>query len=155
NVQNRAAGSESLIRAAFAGGAIEHRFAADRLAVSANAATWTAFRGGRAFCTGSVKAAARSAAEPAPFKVLPQLRADFANEFAPLSVWPGAGDGRARPGLLRAHPLLHDGVIEGPALGRYVQSATVEVQRWFTRPTLPRVGLAVFTDAAHATQRLD
>jgi hypothetical protein len=82
------------------------------------------------------------------------VRTDFASAQAPLAIWSGAGDGRARPGLLRAHPLLDAGVIEGPAFGRRVQSATLEVQRWFKRLEIPRVGIAAFADAAHATNRL-
>jgi len=104
-----------------------------------------------------VRAGAQSSAQPSSrsVAVLAHARADFASAEAPLAIWSGAGDGRARPGLLRAHPLLDDGVIDGPVFGRQVQSATLEAQRWFRRPEIPRFGVAVFADAAHASTRLD
>jgi hypothetical protein len=56
--------------------------------------------------------------------------------------------------LLRAHPLLDAGVIAGPAFGRTLFDAGVEVQRWFGGASPVRYGVASFTDAAHAARRL-
>jgi peptidase C39-like protein len=141
-------------RTVFIGGSIERRFAGDRLSVAGAATSWVTAGAGLPFHAGTLRAAARSSVEPTGFTVLGNIRADFVSAQAPLAIWSGAGDGRARPGLLRAHPLLHDGVIDGPVFGRHVQSATLELQRWFRRPDVPRLGIAVFADTAHAAERL-
>ena len=67
---------------------------------------------------------------------------------APLALWPGAGEGYARPPLLRAHPLLVDGVISGPMFGQRLAYGNAEAQHWFEKPLLIRVGLAAFADIA-------
>ena len=151
------AGSSRSQRTVFIAGAIDQRFAADRVSVSGTAAAWSPVGEGSAFQSASVRMGAQSSAQPSSqsVAVLARLRADVTSAQAPLAIWSGAGDGRARPGLLRAHPLLDDGVIDGPVLGRHVQSATIELQRWFKRPEIPRFGIAVFADAAHASARLD
>jgi outer membrane translocation and assembly module TamA len=61
----------------------------------------------------------------------------------------------ARPHLLRAHPLLVDDVISGPAFGRNLLYLTAESTRWLAGPRLVRLGLAAFADAAEASHRLD
>lgn len=71
---------------------------------------------------------------------------------APRTLWPGAGTGRVRIPLLRAHGLVEDGVIEGPALGRELLYGTVE-HRFFRGVGPFRVGAALFVDAAHARRR--
>jgi hypothetical protein len=144
-------------RTAFVAGTIEQRFAVDRMSVAASTAAWSPIGEGSSFYSASVRAGAQSSAQRSsrPIAVLAHVRADFASAEAPLAIWPGAGDGRARPGLLRAHPLLDDGVIDGPVFGRQAQTATLELQRWLTRPEIPRFGVAVFADAAHASSRLD
>jgi outer membrane translocation and assembly module TamA len=58
--------------------------------------------------------------------------------------------------MLRAHPLLEDGVIalgSSSAYGRSLSYGSLEVQRWFDKPLLPRVGLAGFIDIARAARR--
>jgi hypothetical protein len=79
-----------------------------------------------------------------------------ATPTAPASIWPGADTGHARPVLLRAHPLLDDGVIEGGVFGRRVGFASVEAQRWL-KPIahgLVRIAPAVFVDSARAARGL-
>jgi hypothetical protein len=73
-----------------------------------------------------------------------------------LALWPGAGDGHARAPLLRAHPLLHEGVINGPAFGERLTYATGEIQRWtgLRGSWLPvRFAIAGFVDLARASRR--
>jgi hypothetical protein len=149
-----AAGFSRTPRTFFVGGSIERRFAADRFGISGGATSWSTIADGQSFRAASLRGFARSSVEPAAFTILGEARADFVTAQAPPAIWPGAGEGRARPGLLRAHPLLDDGVINGAAFGRYVQSATLEAQRWFDRWQIPRLGVAVFADMAHATNRL-
>jgi predicted double-glycine peptidase len=73
---------------------------------------------------------------------------------APLALWPGAGEGRARPPLLRAHPLLVDGVISGAMFGQRLAHANAEAQHWFAGPSLVRIGVAAFTDVARVWRPL-
>jgi hypothetical protein len=143
------------LRTVFMSGTIERRFVADRVTVAGAATSWSPLREGASFRAASIRATARSSAVPTPLVVVADIRAEFTSATAPLAVWSGAGDGRARPGLLRAHSLLDDGVIEGSVFGRRVQSATLELQRWFRRPQLSPIGIAVFADTAHASARLE
>src|SRR5690606_24161357 len=57
-----------------------------------------------------------------------RLRAGGAavSQSAARMVWPGAGAGHARGPLLRAHDLVRDDLIAGPAFGRQLVHATVE-----------------------------
>ena len=79
-----------------------------------------------------------------------------ASASAPASLWPGADTGHARDVLLRAHPLLDDGIIDGGVFGRRVAFASVELQHWIEpkRQRLLRMAPAVFVDLARATRGL-
>jgi hypothetical protein len=137
------------------GGAIDRRLFTDRVSARAGATWWSPVgQDGATFHTETVGTTIRSSNEQRGFVGIALIRADVASANAPLAIWPGAGEGRVRSGLLRAHPLLDDGAVDGPAFGRHVQSATFEVQRWLAKPTLPRVGVSVFADAAHTSYRL-
>jgi hypothetical protein len=61
-----------------------------------------------------------------------------------------AGTGTGRPWLLRAYPLLRDGVVTGEAFGRGLLHASIELES----PPLPlrlvRLGFAFFSDWARA-----
>ena len=70
-------------------------------------------------------------------------------------LWPGAGDGMARPHLLRAHPLLVDDIVSGPVFGRTLLHLTAESTRWLSTPRLVRLGIAAFADMAGASNRLE
>src|SRR5438094_526749 len=74
-----------------------------------------------------------------------------ARTVARRSRWSGAGEGRARPPLLRAHPLLDDGLVSGDVFGTTVRYGTVETQYWLPRPALARLGVAAFVDGASAS----
>jgi hypothetical protein len=69
---------------------------------------------------------------------------------APLAWFPGAGTGQGRDVLLRAHPLLHDGVIRG-VFGQRLVHASGEWSHW-SRPLMRtlRLAPAVFVDSARA-----
>jgi hypothetical protein len=69
---------------------------------------------------------------------------------APFALWPGAGVGQGRDLLLRAHSLLHDGVIRG-VFGRQVSHGGVEWRdwRWSVLRTV-RIAPAMFLDVARA-----
>jgi hypothetical protein len=80
---------------------------------------------------------------------------DSASTDARLALWSGAGTGTGRDALLRAHPLLDDGRIDGEIFGRRLVYANLEAQRWI-RPLLKvaRIAPALFVDVASADGRL-
>jgi hypothetical protein len=70
---------------------------------------------------------------------------------APLALWPGAGTGQGRAVLLRAHPLLRDGVIADGVFGRSLVHGGAEWRRWQPRSArIVRLAPAVFLDIARA-----
>lgn len=76
---------------------------------------------------------------------------DRAGDAAPLALWPGAGTGTGRDVLLRAHPLLRDGVIRDAVFGRTLQHANVEWRHWRQGGKTPlRYAPALFIDVARA-----
>jgi hypothetical protein len=110
---------------------------------------WFALRHGRPFVAGSADAAWRPVV-PGVRHMAVEARAGYrtAGEKAPPALWPGAGTGRGRIDLLRAHPLLEDGVLNGIAFGRSLWSAGLELdyRPWRVGPF--RAGVACFVDAA-------
>jgi hypothetical protein len=138
------------------GGSIERRAFGDRLAVSADAAWWTPVTSGPAFDSAGAHLAARSSTESSGLVHQVVFGATRVSDAAPFAIWPGASDGHARASLLRAHPLLDDGVVDAggqSAFGRTLLNAGFESQRWLDRPSLVRVGIAGFVDAARASRR--
>ena len=74
---------------------------------------------------------------------------------APLALWPGAGTGRGRQPLLRAHPLLEEGRIAGPVFGRSLVHGGAETTAWLGGLGPLRAGVAGFVDGALAADRAD
>ncbi len=133
-------------------GALEHRFFSDRLSARVAAGRWMPL-GAAAFATLDTDLSVRSSRDPRPLVVVARGGVSLASAAAPRALWSGAGDGRGRAPLLRAHALLHEGRIDGPAFGRTLAHGTAEVQHWLRRPALVHVGGALFTDAAAAGHR--
>jgi hypothetical protein len=71
---------------------------------------------------------------------------------APRMIWPGAGSDRVREPLLRAHGLVANDAIGGPAFGRQLVHGTAE-HRLFGHLGPTRLGASVFVDAAYARFR--
>ncbi|HUU35897.1 MAG TPA: C39 family peptidase [Vicinamibacterales bacterium] len=140
-------------RHASVAGGLDRYFARDRVAVGVAASTWTPGPSGRAFVATGATLAVRSTRESArPVWMLSGGLAS-ATSGAPLDVWPGAGTGYVRLPLLRAHPLLHAGVVGGSAFGRRLAHTTVEYQH--PLPKLPAgvIRIAAFADTARAWAR--
>jgi hypothetical protein len=130
------------------GGALEKRFARDRMAVRAEASSWTSFDGGPAFAAGSLGWSFRSSTGESRTIWKARAGVEAVTEEAPRMVWPGAGTGHARSVLLRAHPLLEDGVIEGAVFGRRLSHGGLEVERWLNPGPPMRFALVGFLDLA-------
>ena len=141
-------------RAASIGGTLERRLLDDRFALSGSLRLWAPLSAGRAFQSAGATATFRSSTEARGVVHLARAGLQHVTDAAPLALWSGAGDGHARPMLLRAHSLLDGGVINGSIFGRRTASVSFETQRWFDRLSLPRVGIAAFVDAAHAARRM-
>jgi hypothetical protein len=74
--------------------------------------------------------------------------------FAPPDVWVAGDTGRARPLLLRAHPLLDEGdAFRTERLGRLFLHGSGEVQRWW-RVGPFRAGVATFVDTGRTARRI-
>lgn len=126
----------------------------DRLVLETGGTLWTG--SGDAFSAANVLLRWRSNAAPTGTVWLANAGYRVATASAPPSIWPGADTGHAREVLLRAHPLLDDGVIAGGVFGRRVAHGGAELQHWLTpgRQRLARVAPAVFVDVASATRGL-
>ena len=132
---------------------IEHWRFGDRLRVSA---TLAQALGADPYTTGTLAAAARTKALNDGLVVSGVAGYSAASGGSPLSVWPGADTGQARDVLLRAHPLLEDGIVTGGVFGRQLAFATLEAQRWQLLRRLPvRVAPAVFTDVGRASHGVE
>ena len=145
---------DGLRRTASAGGVLERRFAADRIALSASGHSFVPVSGHAAFQAGGVHARFRSKPDASGLVQLASAGLEGTTDRAPTALWRGAGDGHARVPLLRAHPLLHDGVIDGAVFGRRLTFASAETQQWFAPVSLARIGVAAFVDVAHARRTL-
>jgi peptidase C39-like protein/surface antigen Omp85-like protein len=132
------------------GAALEQRAFDDRVAVGVHGQIWP---GARGFSSLAVGARWRSSTDSTVDTLFVDVNAASASDRSPLDIWPGAGSGNGRRILLRAHPLLEDGVVRSEAFGRQVAQSSAE---W--RHPLPVVAklpslqlqLAGFVDAAQA-----
>jgi hypothetical protein len=106
---------------------------------------WT----GRPFYSGSLRLSARNRVTVGE---RPLLRLDLtyeaASAHAPLALWPGAGTGLGRDLLLRAHPLVRDGIVDGRCFGREILRAGVEAEASAARLGPVRLSPALFVDSA-------
>jgi len=143
-------------KAASIGAGLEHQAFSDRLTLSIDATQWAPLAGGAAFRFAGARAIARSSARTSGWVTRGAIGVERVSDEAPIALWPGAGEGQVRAPLLRAHPLLNDGIIDltpSSAFGRTLAFGSAEVQRWLEKPTLARLGLAAFTDVARASRQ--
>lgn len=131
-------------------GALDARLAGDRLSVRIDAAAWLTPGSGPGFGSGGLSTAWRSTTEGNGRAWLAAAGWRAVTAEAPLDLWPGAGEGQARAPLLRAHPLLADGVIAGEVFGRQLSHATGEVQQPVRTAAIGVLRLAAFIDTARA-----
>ncbi|HYJ34328.1 MAG TPA: C39 family peptidase [Candidatus Binatia bacterium] len=84
------------------------------------------------------------------------MRAGFsaASSRAPLALWPGASNGSGRDPLLRAHPLLEEGIVNGLIFGRRLAYGNFERRVFPWEVKTVRIGLAAFLDTGKAWEPL-
>lgn len=141
-------------RHASAGAALDLRLLADRVSLAVDGAAWTPVGSGHRFATAGVSAHWRSTANRGEPSWSAAAGYATATATAPLDLWPGAGTGHARAPLLRAHPLLADGVVTGEVLGRRLLHGSLEYQRPLLSSLAGGLRLALFADSARAWRRL-
>lgn len=134
-------------------GGAERRTPGDRLAVAADVAGWWSPRA--LFGRGTLQASARTRRHrDDPYQLRLDVFHDQVSAEAPLGLWPAAGKGNDRGRLLRAHSLVDDGVVVGPALGRRLTGAVLEGERRVGRLGPWSLGLVGFVDAVHVASSL-
>ena len=137
---------------AMTGGALRFASRANRLDLRGAAREW--FGGGSSFHSGDVQLLARTSARPEGVVLVIDGGVSAISAGAPPDLWFAADTGRARPLLLRAHPILTaDEQFRSDRLARLLGHDTTEVQRWWHAGPL-RVGGAAFVDSARAAWRL-
>jgi hypothetical protein len=143
-------------RAASIGGTLENRFAHDRVSIRGDADTWFAAASMPGFTSTSLRALWVSPSVVSGWATAAGGGVQHVSAGAPLALWSGAGDGRERGELLRAHPMLDDGVINltsDTVFGRTLAFGNAEGQRWIGTPWPVRIGVATFADIARADAR--
>ena len=128
-------------------GSVDQRFAGDRVSFGGSLSGWGS-GAGRPFYSGALSLKARSHVAGDQPRLRLDLSYEVASAGAPLALWPGAGTGLGRDLLLRAHPLLRDGVVDGPGFGREMLRGGVEGEAPGVRLGPLRLSPAFFVDSA-------
>jgi hypothetical protein len=123
----------------------------ERLDARAQVRRW--FGNERAFHQAEVAATARSSPRLSGFVVTADGGVAFASAAASADLWYGGDTGRARPLLLRAHPILTgEERFRTERIGRLFAHQSTEVQRWWrVGPFAP--GIAAFLDTGITARR--
>jgi hypothetical protein len=79
----------------------------------------------------------------------------FASDSTPADLWFAGDTGSVRPSLLRAHPIVDDGMLRSDRLGRRIAHVSGEMRQWWTVKSFVHIGAAAFVDAAHVQQRAE
>jgi hypothetical protein len=150
----------STLKAASIGASLERRWFGDRLALGGEGTTWFPVAGradASSFNTIGVTARLASSTAYRGWRTEALAGVNRVSDRAPLTLWPGAGEGFARSALLRAHPLLEDGAIDvsgTSVFGRSLTHASIESQRWLERPPIVKLGLAGFLDFGESSRQM-
>lgn len=137
-----------------AGVAVERRFDDHQLALRVQGAVWLGHGGAKSFTSASMSSEWRPTTEGPAFWTS-QMGVQFVSAAAPFDLWPAGDTGLARAPLLRAHPLLADGVIRTSDLGRILLHGTLERQRRLATHPLGELRLAAFVDVAKLVKRAE
>lgn len=133
-------------------GSVDQRLQADRLSIRLGASV---FRGDVKTRATDLSIAWRSRTEHQGVVALGGAGWSTVTSSAPRALWGGAGTGHGRDPLLRAHPLLDDGRIEGEVFGRTLTHGSAELRHWL-KPVqkVVRLAPAAFIDVARAGHRM-
>jgi len=134
-------------------GSVEARLAKDHMAVDLAGAVWKPAAGDQGFSTGRFAWTTRSTTKPQVPVLTTAVGAMLATRDAPFALWPGAGSNSVSDAPLRAHRLLHESVVTGPAFGRRLVFGSIEYEHPLGHSPAGPVSVAGFVDAAQAGQR--
>ena len=135
-------------------GGVDVRLADDRVSLGLEGGTWAPIGSSNGFSRAGLYSAWRSTRQWDRARWIVSAGLEAASAGAPFDLWPGAGTGHARTPLLRAHPLLHDGVVSGPVFGRRLVHNTIEYQHPLRIVMSGALSVAAFADTAAAWHRL-
>jgi len=142
-------------RGASIGASIDRRLAHDRVSLLAQGEAWLTQGPVPGFNSITLRSGWTSSPVVSGWSYAGAAGWQRVSDQAPLGLWPGAGDGHARDELLRAHPILDDGIVNvtgSAAFGRSLAFGNAEAQRWFDGAWPTRFGLAAFADLARASR---
>ncbi len=123
----------------------------DRFTVQTQATNWLGRDG---FTAGGAAVRARSSSEPRGVVWLATGAVERVSTRTPMELWPAGDTGAARSTLLRAHPVLAgQGRMRVSRIGRAIEQASVEGQRWWRIAGPIRGAAAAFVDAARTSRR--
>jgi hypothetical protein len=71
----------------------------------------------------------------------------------PPDLWFAGDTGTVRPALLRAHPVVDDGMLQSDRLGRRIAYLSGEARQWWTLRSAIHVGAAAFADTARVDRQ--
>jgi hypothetical protein len=71
----------------------------------------------------------------------------------PPDLWFAGDTGNVRQALLRAHPIVDDGMLQSDRLGRRIAYLSGEARQWWTVRSLIHIGAAAFADAARVDRQ--
>ncbi len=134
---------------------VEQRLFTDRLALRASGTRWLRSPASHGFGSAGFLVAARTSRSLRRVEASLTAGVTGVTSDAPLSVWPGAGEGHARPYLLRAHALVSDGSVSGPAFGRGLAHMSAEFGTRGVTLGPVSCGAAVFLDVARPWMQPD
>ena len=146
--------SPSDLRTAFVGGSLERRWLDEHLSTSGQLSIWMPTTHDMPFSRVALRIAYNSLQASDTWTYLGDIGIEHATSDAPLGLWPAAGDGYLRAPLLRAHPLLDDGVVRLDSKSIFsptVAYANAECQRWLVSSPF-RLAAAGFADLGAANR---
>jgi hypothetical protein len=73
--------------------------------------------------------------------------AGTATSATPADLWFAGDTGTVRPALLRAHPIVNDGMLQSQRLGRGIAHVSGETRQWWTIRSVIQIGAGLFVDA--------
>ena len=112
------------------------------------------WKGTPSFATFDIGGIARSTTARRGQVFVARAGLSVASAFTPADIWFGGDTGRARPVLLRAHPVISDGELRVEQIGRQIVYTSGEVQRWWRGRHACQVGAAAFVDVAQVDRRV-
>jgi hypothetical protein len=122
----------------------------DRMTVNADGSAWM---GGDPFGSMAVSLRARSSSEHRGRVFIVTSGGAVATHSTPADLWFAGDTGAVRPALLRAHPIVDDGMLRSERLGRGIAHISGETRQWWIVKSVFHVGVAVFADAARVERR--